>query len=234
MQYESLKRRDHRYPSDIWNLVRHFIGRLGYWRKCARSVVMRACTFSTVLRTVRVQSVEIPSLSQRNRLTLDEDLENLVLRVFPNLRGSAMCDQLTRKVQESRNLIDWFRSVDIVPKPHAEVVVLDWFSRNGLCFLDDDRYIACSKPSCHCCALYFQYHPGRILPRRSHGNIWVQWCVPLWEKSGSLKTCNLGILRLMTDATRTMTQTSLGGDGVCRKMFESTIGVTTVRLQYSR
>jgi hypothetical protein len=47
--------------------------------------------------------------------------------------------------------------------------------------------------------------------------------------AGKSENCNLGILRRITDATRTMTQVSLSGDSVRREMFESTIGITTAR-----
>ena len=186
--------------------------------------------FSKVLKTAEVRSIESPAQSRCENLTLDRNLENLVLRVFPNLRGSAMCYGLTEKIQRSKSLIDWFHSVNIVPKAHAEVVVLEWFWRQDFCFVNDDRYVACSKPSCHCCALFFEYHPGQILPRRSHGNIWVQWCVPRWENLDESESCNLGILRRITDATRIMTQASFSSDSARRETFESTIGITTARL----
>jgi hypothetical protein len=192
--------------------------------------VNSACVFSTILKTAQVQSIELPAQRRHDNLTLDEDLESLVLRVFPNLRGSVMCYRLTEKIQGSKSLIDWFHSVNIVPKPHAEVVVLEWFWRQDFCFVNDDRYIACSKPSCHCCALFFKYHPGHLLPRRSHGNIWVQWCVPRWENSVTSESSNLGVLRRITDATRIMTQASFSSGSVRRETFESTIGITTARL----
>jgi hypothetical protein len=46
------------------------------------------------------------------------------------------------------------------PCIHAEVQVLEFFYREGLKFAEDYTFVACSKPACFCCKLYFRYHPA--------------------------------------------------------------------------
>jgi hypothetical protein len=65
------------------------------------------------------------------------------------------------------------------PRIHAEVLLLEYFHHLKLEFVDNDRYIGCSKPSCYCCDLYMKVHPGNFVPRPCHGNLWVNWRAPI-------------------------------------------------------
>jgi len=65
-----------------------------------------------------------------------------------------------------------------VPRVHAEIQVLEHFYDQSLEFAYDDRYIACSKPACYCCRLYFRNHPGRPVEPGTHGKIWLNWGPP--------------------------------------------------------
>ncbi|KAJ5168684.1 uncharacterized protein N7482_004278 [Penicillium canariense] len=69
----------------------------------------------------------------------------------------------------------------IKPRIHAEVQVLEYFYNNQMAFAGNDRYIACSKPACLCCELYFKYHPARMVVPESHRNIWTNWGLPAVE-----------------------------------------------------
>ncbi|EAA62201.1 hypothetical protein AN5251.2 [Aspergillus nidulans FGSC A4] len=62
---------------------------------------------------------------------------------------------------------------------HAEIQVLEHFYQQRLSFLDGDRYIACSKPACLCCQLYFKHHPARMVVPASHQNVYTSWSPPL-------------------------------------------------------
>ncbi|XXG97509.1 hypothetical protein Hte_003814 [Hypoxylon texense] len=64
------------------------------------------------------------------------------------------------------------------PLVHAEIRVLEHFHANNINFVDDDRYIGCSKPACYCCHLYFQHHQARPVIPESHQNIYPNWGVP--------------------------------------------------------
>ncbi|KAK8058102.1 hypothetical protein PG994_008550 [Apiospora phragmitis] len=46
-------------------------------------------------------------------------------------------------------------------------------------FAFNDRFIACSKPACYCCSLYFKAHPSDPEEPRSHQKIWPSWGPPL-------------------------------------------------------
>ena len=65
------------------------------------------------------------------------------------------------------------------PRVHAEVQVLENFYNNQLVFAGNDRFIACSKPACLCCEMYFKYHPARMVVPESHRKVWINWGPPL-------------------------------------------------------
>lgn len=63
-------------------------------------------------------------------------------------------------------------------KAHAEASMARFFLLGNRRFINDDRYIGCSKPSCTCCELYLQCLPGNFERRPCHGNTWTQWRLP--------------------------------------------------------
>jgi hypothetical protein len=146
-----------------------------------------------------------------------------------------MCDFLLEEIQKADCLIKWFRSTGANAKLrtrlHAEVTMLKHFHRESTRFLNDDKYIACSKASCHCCALYFTHHPMGVVKRPCHGNIWVQWAVPIGAEGAGIDDIDIAIMRRMANTTMDMTRASLLIGARPRRMFESTIGSTTVRVQ---
>lgn len=213
--------------------ARHLVARLGHWQKTSTSTVLQTPAFLSIIRNAIVRSVQ-PPMFKTIRLRLDEDLQQLILRVFPTFKGSTMCDSLLERVEKAESLIHWFRSAiakaKLKTKLHAEVTMLEYFHVKSMRFFNDDKYIACSKASCHCCALYFMHHPLKTQKRPCHGNVWVQWTVPFWSEGVPINNPGTAIPRRMTNTTREMSHASLL-NGVCtRRRFESTIGVTTVMM----
>ena len=158
--------------------IYHLIGRLGYWHKAAFSLVRNSINFADVLRRATVSLLEVDESGSDPRPRLDRDLESLALRVLPNFRGTALSSALVRSMRSSTDLLNWFGDRSVKCRPHAEAVVTDWFFSTEAKFVDDDRYVGCSKPSCFCCVLYLKLHPAKMRPRPSHGKIWVQWSFP--------------------------------------------------------
>jgi hypothetical protein len=231
--YASLKKSTEGRTDDFQTSARHLVARLGHWQKTATSTVLQTPTFLPIIRNAIVRSVQ-PPISETIRLSLDEDLQKLILRVFPTFKGSPMCDSLLERVQKADSLIRWFRSAiakaKLKTKLHAEVTMLEYFHVKSMRFFNDDKYIACSKASCHCCALYFMYHPLKTQKRPCHGNVRVQWTVPFWSEGVPINNLGTVISRRMTNTTREISYASLL-NGVCnRRRFESTIGVTTVMM----
>lgn len=65
-----------------------------------------------------------------------------------------------------------------MPKVRAEIHVLEHFHGQSLKFASNDRNVACSKPACYCCHLYFRNHPERPSEPGTHRKIWLNWSPP--------------------------------------------------------
>ena len=61
---------------------------------------------------------------------------------------------------------------------HAEIQVLEHFYANEMRYAGDDPYVACSKPACFCCLLYFRHHPGHVVEPNTHNKIYLNWRPP--------------------------------------------------------
>ncbi|KAK1998018.1 hypothetical protein LX36DRAFT_749342 [Colletotrichum falcatum] len=63
------------------------------------------------------------------------------------------------------------------PGVHAEVQLLHHFYDGRRRYAAKDRYVACSKPACVCCELYFRHHPARVCLLDSHRKAYLNWGV---------------------------------------------------------
>lgn len=66
----------------------------------------------------------------------------------------------------------------IATRVHAEVLLADLFSRRDFKFVNDDKYIGCSKGACYCCASYFEMHHKDFVKPASHNKVILNWRGP--------------------------------------------------------
>lgn len=226
--YDLLNQRIKQSTDDVFSRIRHFVGRLGYWHKTGTSLIREARSFASVLSNARVELIPCPVFEHQRRLAVDDRLECLALRVFPNYRETSLCDKLVSRMNRAQSLLIWFRTTRLVPRPHAEVVALHFHASRNMEFVNDDHYIGCSKPACFCCSLYMRLHPAGIQPRPTHGNVWVQWCLPQPLSMPEAHAVDVEILKRMTDESRNITHAAVtNGLAPPRRNFDSTTGFTT-------
>ncbi|KAF2171580.1 hypothetical protein M409DRAFT_33007, partial [Zasmidium cellare ATCC 36951] len=177
--------------------LRHYIGRLGSWHHSSRTLVSYASERPQVFAEVQITAratpkpIGVPRANETTNLhsvlsrmfTEDEQLElKRGIEILQRLRGFDL-DSAFREAYADKNF---------KPRVHAEVWLLEHFYWSDLHFLDDDRYIGCSKPSCYCCNLYILERQDRSSQRPSHGNVWTNWQSPLpQDSSKSLFDANL-------------------------------------------
>lgn len=182
-----------RMPTDEWSRVRHYIGRLGQWAKAVDTIIEATERFPQHVLDARVEIVGRERFAQTPVWDDSTQLEDLIRRMLSKDKVS-LAAQLLEALEEIKhaaeiNIVSRLEEVykDMRPRPHAELVVLEHFYGNGLEFVHGDRYIGCSKPSCYCCDLYMQKHPGRFRARPCHGNLWVNWAPPIALDSSYMK-----------------------------------------------
>jgi len=103
---------------------------------------------------------------------LPADQSDRLHQVQETLNNLRIFDVSTRFVKE-------YTDKNFKPRIHAELLLLAHFYHRDLEFVNKDRYIGCSKPSCYCCDLYIRCHPGNFVVRPSHGNLWMNWRAPV-------------------------------------------------------
>ncbi|KLJ10751.1 hypothetical protein EMPG_13894 [Blastomyces silverae] len=169
--------------------LRHYIGRLGHHIRAANSLVSAAPKLRQILDGFSVRAITTPARAEwlppideaavREKTLLDKVLVRMLPAKSPQLE---FYQQELRKMDETtqishRFLIPYADST-IRPRVHAEIQVLEHFHEKGLQFEDSDRYVACSKPACYCCRLYFRHHPGSFEEPASHCKIYLNWRPP--------------------------------------------------------
>ncbi|OAT13011.1 hypothetical protein BDBG_08286 [Blastomyces gilchristii SLH14081] len=169
--------------------LRHYIGRLGHHIRAANSLVSTAPNLRHILDGFSVRAITTPARAEwlppideaavREKTLLDKVLVRMLPAKSPQLE---FYQQQLRKMDETTQISYRFlipyTDPTIRPRVHAEIQVLEHFHEKGLQFEDSDRYIACSKPACYCCKLYFRHHPGSFEEPASHCKIYLNWRPP--------------------------------------------------------
>ncbi|TKA65349.1 hypothetical protein B0A55_12682 [Friedmanniomyces simplex] len=166
----------------LWRYVCHFIGRLGAWLKAARFIFEHAADFADILSSPLTKIVpfedcgtlrpppemwELDTLLSRTLSpTFDVSKDRLDL-LFGSGAFAAGSAQLRKCHERGWRL-----------KVHAEASMARFFYKGNRQFVNGERYIGCSKPSCVCCDLYMELLPGTFERRPCHGNAWTQWRLP--------------------------------------------------------
>lgn len=155
-------------------------------------LTLRAQSFKHILAGADVRCIPSRRVYSRSTDQVESDLDS-VLKELLEPFGFVNIQQARDALQKRNNQEDigelfarrrkHRRSHDCV---HAEIKIVDFFSRTRREFGNHHRYIGCSKPSCYCCSLYIQAHPSKVETRPSHGNAWVKWTAPRQKSSSGL------------------------------------------------
>jgi OTT_1508-like deaminase len=165
-------------------LTRHYIGRLGSHFKAARILTTAGWKMPRLFENFNIltrPSPKPPSLPPpTDQLTT---LEGIIKRMLPagseeTVRYQEDLAAMDAKFDILKRLHAQFQGKDFMPRVHAELNLLEYFHRKRLPFVDNDRFIACSKPACYCCYHYICHHPGGFVRPSSHGVRYLNWRAP--------------------------------------------------------
>lgn len=185
-------------------LVRHYIGRLSHHIRAPRQLVEDSFHMQHILLTHTIMTVAPLAAVQPPLRHRHTDLRGIMNRMFrehnvekENVEAGLMY------LHKITGLLDKFlsfckRSDSCV---HAEIKVLEHFYWSQLVFAGNDRFIACSKPACLCCELYFKYHPARIMTPSSHRKVWTNWSPPRVQDSTTNEDMFIQQRRIMSKIT---------------------------------
>lgn len=166
-----------------FGMIRHYIGRLGHHFRAAEILVSCAPRLANSLYDFEVRKIPVLDRSAMpspdGLTTADKILVRMLPAGSPDLvhYQQAFADMESR-YQVFRRFRENYAQPDRSACVHAEIQVLEYFYANEMQYAGDDPYIACSKPACFCCRLYFRHHPGHVAEPISHNKIYLNWRSP--------------------------------------------------------
>jgi len=173
--------------------VEQMIGRLNHTIKAVK-VLMEAVKrlpyqYFGGVTVERISSPHIEPLSLDENLTIHSILNGIIRRTAnPTLHREEYDDSLAalegsegRLSKKFENELD--RRQNWSPTVHAELVLLEYVCTSDVTFLDDDRYIGCSKPACYWCHNYMEAHLGKCTLYATHHNAYVNWWAPIFPQT---------------------------------------------------
>ena len=167
-----------------WSTLRHYIGRLGSWSRASKTLLRAASAHPGLLTDFSIEYLSSPPPIAAPIRDEKTNLDSALGRMFS--KDERLRLEEAREVVRDNHILDIstqflnkYTDPKFKPRIHAEVLLLEHFYHGKLAFVENDRYIGCSKPTCYCCDLYMKLHPGNFVPRQSHGNLWVNWRAPI-------------------------------------------------------
>lgn len=183
-QLKELKKTAAAASSDTdWMDLIHYIGRLGAHNYHVLKIVTAYKKLPFLQKISKI--VFIPSSPRRAFALSDDafDYSATSKKVSKNLRRP----ELVQKAIYLHLMARWYDSEqelkgkleekrEISTRVHAEILIFDYFVKNGLEFLDGYRYIGCSKPACYFC--YHWLEPQGVRDLISHSKVILEWREP--------------------------------------------------------
>jgi len=216
-------------------MTRHYIGRLGSHLKAAKILTTDSWRLRDLFEKFTIKtrpSPKPPSLPPpTDQLTT---LSGIVKRMLPAgsediIRYQEALTTMDAKFNIQAHLQAQYEDKDFQPRVHAELNLLEYFHTKGLQFVDNDRFIACSKPACYCCYHYISLHPGGYVRPASHGVRHLNWRPPdllnetdMQEKNRQRDVMNKVIAKIRLDVLRQIDERK----GPSPQHPESTTGIT--------
>lgn len=222
--------------SSPFQLVRHYIGRLGYHFRVAATLIAAAQRLPELFEGFEVRCLSTASSSHDPPLTdAKTTFESMIVRMLPQgatedvLHYQTMLAIMDQKFDLYSRFLASYRDPNFRPRVHCELALLEHFYTNGIPFVDLDRYIGCSKPACYCCALYIRCHPGGFVEPASHQKIYLNWFPPelAFQDREKARIHQRDILNLMIPSIRGEVLRQISEcSGPTRWHPDSTTGIT--------
>jgi hypothetical protein len=160
----------------LWQKIRHYLGRLGAWPRAINFMIQYWPTDARLNKPFTVQAIPAPTaLTWVYSKSLDPTTVLQKIWSIDNLEREPTHVR-ERYYQLEQNILRSTGESNTPTRVHAESALVDYIAQlETFRFLGDERYVGVSKPSCYCCNMYLALHPLRLVPRKSHNNIYIKW-----------------------------------------------------------
>jgi hypothetical protein len=222
--------------------AKHYIGRLAFHVKNVKVLVAAAerlpglvSSEPEVFLVESPQAIVLPP-SSRSGLRL----ANIARRmVHPDQNAllseiQSSLENLNHQFHVEQTVQEKYLKKNFQARVHAELIILEHFyeRRGTLQHLDNDPFIACSKPACYCCSLYFLEHPANVEPPATHQKIYLNWLPPtsvsgVEDPNSAVAAHEKVMLNKMVQRIRSRTIEQIRSQtGRRQRHFDSTTGET--------
>lgn len=202
--------------SQAFSLARHYIGRLGSHFRAARILVTAGWKMPDLFDNFIIKILPSPKPPSSppptdHLTTLDGIIKRMLPKDDPEVKKyQEALTSMDAKFNILDRLLGLYKDKTFKPRVHAELILLECFHRNHLPFVDDDRFIGCSKPACYCCYHYISVHPGGFIRPPCHGVRYLSWRPPdpmdAFENKHQQDILNQIIKQIRLDALRQIEQ----------------------------
>ncbi|KAE9580595.1 hypothetical protein CGCF415_v015707 [Colletotrichum fructicola] len=163
-----------------FSYFRHTIGRLAHRVRVVSELFQDARRLPALLQDSHVERVQPPMSATVPMADGHTTLQGILRRLLParDQRYGPYLDFLKfidQHVNNEAGIIGRLEDSTFTPCVHAEVQMLHHFDKGNRNFVANDKYIACSKPACICCELYFRHHPMRVTLIDAHQKAYPKW-----------------------------------------------------------
>lgn len=193
-----------------WGEVRHHAGRLVSYYEAVDVLIMATYFWPELFQDFQVKYVP-SSRTHPNPLkpTTPSPVE-VVVGQMVSRDEKEMYVRLAEALPQKKQLDDLIKtrwmSANLEPYVHAEMLVLNHLENTDgtrpTLFFNNMPYIGTSKPTCRLCDSYFDYHPGGVEVRGSHGNVYPKWRFPDSPDVGGISddmACRQRIMKSIAD-----------------------------------
>ena len=163
--------------------LRHYIGRLGSHVRAARILVTAAMAFPTFFDDFEIEYLPSSKPAELPPPTDEKTtLDGVIVRMLKNQEELLFYQDALKTMDTKfgiyKRLKNEYENPTFLPRVHAELILLEHSYKRGYDFVDNDKYIGCSKPACYCCYHYISAHPGGFARPASHNKTYLAWRPP--------------------------------------------------------
>ena len=162
--------------SDSFRELAHYIGRLGAHQHAVSTVI------SAMLKVPSLQhisKIRLAPPSEVQEVTIHPgslDPYEIVKRICKKTSDIGSSIYLHAFVEidyESNMRQEMLQTPSVMTRVHSELLLVDLFSRKRFDFVDDDKYIGCSKAACYFCKSWISMHHKDFVLPASHNKVIV-------------------------------------------------------------
>jgi hypothetical protein len=163
-----------------FELCIYYIQRLRRYYLAAATILLSGQRLPELRDKYRVEGITTPAAAGLPPFDILTNIESIAARLHSaDSLDLTRRQQALREMESSNQIFQNFQknyiSSQVKPHVHPEVQMLEWFHTANRLFAADDPFVACSRPSCLACQLYFRYHAGHFVEPFSDRKICLSW-----------------------------------------------------------